>query len=260
MRGTSSTGTTRPRWRRCIPDTCPPSTAAISRPRSSHWRRACWRSPQKAADPAAAARRFDRHRRSARAGIVVATGGRITDARASTSCQPPRAGHHLGGSTRAGRRRRELADRARERARADDQAGRRSRTITGGLDRDRILGRRGRERVAALNTAAAGPPSEVSSVSPTELRRWPRACGSTFCTIVGDESFRSAIVSPTPRDPVAWTPRSTICWLRKRGWPASSRSPKATSRSITGSTSDAWSPTSMVEPRSCRGAARCSST
>ena len=34
--------------------------------------------------------------------------------------------------------------------------------------------------------------------------------------------------------------RSTTCWPPKRGSPASSRSPRATCRSSTGSTSDAW--------------------
>ena len=56
------------------------------------------------------------------------------------------------------------------------------------------------------------------------------------------------------------TARSTTCWPRKRGSPASSPSPRATCRSITGSTSDGWSPTSTVARRWCRGAARCSST
>ncbi len=43
--------------------------------------------------------------------------------------------------------------------------------------------------------------------------------------------------------------RSTICWRRKRAWPASSRSPRATCRSITGSISAGSSRTSTVARR-----------
>ena len=44
------------------------------------------------------------------------------------------------------------------------------------------------------------------------------------------------------------TGSTTICWHPKRGWPASLPSPKATSRSSTGSTWDGWSPTSTGAP------------
>ena len=54
--------------------------------------------------------------------------------------------------------------------------------------------------------------------------------------------------------------RTTTCWPPRRGSPAFSRSPRATSPSRTGSISDGRSPASAARRCCCRGAPRCSST
>ncbi len=54
--------------------------------------------------------------------------------------------------------------------------------------------------------------------------------------------------------------RTTTCSRRKPGWPASSRSPRATCRRCTGSTSDDRSRACAARPSCSRGARRCSST
>ena len=72
------------------------------------------------------------------------------------------------------------------------------------------------------------------------IARSPTACGSSSCTTGGAASSRSATGWPTPTVPDGSTAPSTTCWRRKRGSPASSRSPRATSRSTTGSISGAW--------------------
>ena len=56
------------------------------------------------------------------------------------------------------------------------------------------------------------------------------------------------------------TARTTTCSPPRRGWRASSRSPRTTCRSITGSGSAARSPAPPARRRWCRGAAACSST
>ena len=90
-------------------------------------------------------------------------------------------------------------------------------------------------------------------------RRLPTRCASISCTTGGAASSRSAIDSPTRKVPGAHDGASTICWHRRRDSPVSWRSRRATFRSITGFISVAWSPTFTAAPRSCRGAARCSS-
>ena len=55
-------------------------------------------------------------------------------------------------------------------------------------------------------------------------------------------------------------PASTTCWPRRRAWPASSPSRRASCRRSTGSRSAACSPPRAARRSCCRGAARCSST
>ena len=60
--------------------------------------------------------------------------------------------------------------------------------------------------------------------------------------------------APTPTARAGSTRRSTTCWPRRRGWPASSPSPRATCPQTTGSISAAWSPASTARRCCCRGA------
>ena len=119
----------------------------------------------------------------------------------------------------------------------------------------RRAGRRGQSRADARRPGRSACSRSSPACVPSRM-----GCASTSCTTGGAASSRSATASPTPMVPAAPTGRSTICWRRRRGWPASWRLPRATCRSTTGSILDAWSPTSTAVPPSSRGAARCSST
>ncbi len=188
-------------------------------------------------DRGAAARGTGGYRRSPAKGLVF--DGGIGKPSGRGDDQRPRARHHRRGRRGGFRPPRGHAPGIRAASggvdRGDRSAGtgRRSR-------RRRLLGACGAGRAGRSGARArrrAGVPCTHSP--PACAPSWTR-CASTFSTTVGAASSRSATAWPMPRVQAASTGSSTICWRPKRGWPASSPSPKATSRSSTGSTWDGW--------------------
>ena len=110
-----------------------------------------------------------------------------------------------------------------------------------------------RSRGQGTPRAAYCPPSTRWPGTPGgSSRRWT----SPSSTTRGGACSTSATMSP----PTAATPTTTTFSPPRRGWPASSPSPRATCRRSTGSSSAARSLAWTAPPRSSPGAARCSST
>ena len=241
---TSSTGTTRRRWRRCIRGTCRRSTAATSPARSSRWRRGCSSSSDDAADTGrngcdGLADAAD----AARGGVLVGDRGSRPTRASRDRDQPARARNRAERAARSTPRRASRCDWRRRWPRSS--LARSPTPVSRRIRRRAATSRTGAEAVldgaAALDgIRAADRLPRLAVAGRARARHSPTACASIFSTTAGAGFSQSAIASPMPTVRDGSTARSTTCWPRRRGSPASSRSPRATSRSTTGSTSVGW--------------------
>ena len=206
---------------------------------------------RRAADLRAAARRAGRHgrapvrRRRPRAPARRRSGSAVTRvnevaraivgrgaARRHADARPAQL-EALGRGSRRGHRERSRTQRPPDDARRHRRTGVRRRST----------------RFATLAGEPDVPADVLAERSRAARSRSPTRCDSSSCTTGAGASSRSAIGSPTPRVRAASTRRSTTCSPPRRGWRASSRSPRATCRSITGSTSAGSSRTSTAARR-----------
>ena len=111
------------------------------------------------------------------------------------------------------------------------------------------IAQRRRRRAARRRAPRRASPSARDAYA---RRRWTSRSSSTRAQALLDRLPASARTRSTRR--------TTTCSPPRRGWRASSRSPRTTCRWSTGSGSAARSRTPAARPRSCRGAAACSST